>query len=270
MLVILRILFGAAFLYEMVQGARSAPNATEAGDMTGAFYMVVCVTLGILNALVWAPYLGGVVSGPLTGMITQSNYVERNDWALRLVRWFEARGYRRVVLALAFFEGVRRPAEPAAFQIGLKNAKRNSWFEKVFAREVFRFSNTQACLQAYLALKRHGIDPRPHHSQEVNIMLLSLERPPRPEAVIVAVPAAPKPAPPKRNPQIRLFRPREDSALAQPLEAVSASSAEGLGPLDSTETPPQETRPTDEPALAAPASWFSTLLARVTAFIRAH
>ena len=71
---------------------------------------------------------------------------------------------------------------PSAFVIGLKNARPGSWLEKVFAREVFRFHNTQHCIQAYLALKRHGIDPRPHPNQEINVALLSLDRPDRPEA----------------------------------------------------------------------------------------
>ncbi len=207
MLILLRILFGAALIYELIEGAKAAPGgAAEPGDLTGAFYLVVCVGLGILNALVWAPYFGSVVSGPLTGMITKSTYVERTNWVMRLVRALEARGWRRATVALCFLEGVRHPSSPTPFVIGLRNAKTGSWFEKVYAREVFRFNNTQNCVQAFLVLKRHGIDPRPHPNQEVNIVLLSLERPPRPEAEIVAVPPAPEPAPLKRNPQIRLFK----------------------------------------------------------------
>src|SRR5512141_158152 len=98
MLAILRIIFGVALVYEMVQGARSAPGTGEAGDLTGAFYLAVCVVLGILNALVWAPFLGAKVSGPLTHTITESTYVEGGQWVLRLLRWLEARGYRRAAL----------------------------------------------------------------------------------------------------------------------------------------------------------------------------
>ena len=90
--------------------------------------------------------------------------------------------------------------------MGMKNARPGSWFEKVFAREVFRFHNTQNCVQAYLALRRRGIDPRPHPNQEINIVLLSLERPQRPEAETIAVTPAVHPPPLKRNPNIRLFK----------------------------------------------------------------
>src|SRR2546425_1984417 len=42
--------------------------------------------------------------------------------------------------------------------------------------ELFRFDNAQNCLLAYEALRRHRIDPRPHHNPEVNMLLLSLKR----------------------------------------------------------------------------------------------
>ncbi len=206
MLVLLRILFGAALLYEMVEGARAAPTSQGAGDTTGAYYLAICVTLGILNALVWAPYLGAKVSGPLTGMITESTYVDRTNWVLRIIRALDARQHRRLARWICFLEGVRHPNAPTAFVVGLKNARPGSWLEKVFAREVFRFNNSQNCMDAYAALKRHDIDPRPHTNQELNILLFSMEKPPRPDAAILAVPHAP-PAPPlKRNPRIRLFK----------------------------------------------------------------
>ena len=207
MLIFWRIVFGAALLYEMTEGARRAVGREEiAGDVTGAFYLAVCVGLGILNALVWAPYLGAKVSGPLTGVITESTYVERTNWVLRALRWLENRGFRRATLGFCFWEAVRHPFGPTAFAVGLQNARPGSWLEKVFAREVFRFNNTQRCVEAFLALKRHGIDPRPHSSQEVNIMLLSLDRPPRPEPTVLPVTLAPTPAKRQRNPRIRLFQ----------------------------------------------------------------
>src|SRR5689334_2493295 len=98
MLIVLRVVFGVALLYELVEGAGQAPGTIDvAGDTTGAWYMVVCVTLGILNALVWAPYFGEKVSGPLTGMMTESTYVDRVNWLIRLIRGLDARGHRRLV-----------------------------------------------------------------------------------------------------------------------------------------------------------------------------
>lgn len=206
MLVVLRVIFGFALVYAMVEGARRAPGTDVAGDLTPAAYLAVCGVLAFLNALVWAPYLGAKVSGPLTGMITGSDYVERTNWVLRLIRWFEARRFRGMTVAFCFWEAVRHPSSPAPYVTGLKHARPGSWFEKVFAREVFKFTNTQNCVQAYMALKRHGIDPRPHASQEVNIVLLAVERPPKEEAGVVAVPAASKAAPPQRNARIQLFK----------------------------------------------------------------
>jgi hypothetical protein len=206
MLIILRIIFGAALIYELAQAVSSAPSSHGAGDTTGAYYLATCVILGLLNAIVWAPYFGDKLSGPLTGTITKSTYVERTNLVLRLIHWLDARRYRRATVLLCFLEGVRHPKLPAAFIIGLNRAKLGSWLEKVYAREVFRFNNSQNCVQAYLALKRHGIDPRPHPSQAINIALLSLERPSRPDPQNIAVPPRSGPPPMQRNPGIKTFK----------------------------------------------------------------
>jgi hypothetical protein len=206
MLIILRIIFGAALVHELVQAGRSVPSSHIAGDTTGAAYLVVCVILALLNAIVWAPYLGEKISSPLTGTITKSTYVERRNPVLRLIRWLDARDYRLPTVLLCFLEGVRHPKLPAAFVIGFKRARTGSWLEKIFAREVFRFSNTQHCIEAYLALKRHGIDPRPHHVQEVNVALLSVEREARLDPEDIPLPRDKEQPPLKRNPGIKLFR----------------------------------------------------------------
>jgi hypothetical protein len=206
MLVILRILFGAALVYALTMGAESAPGSGEVGDMTGPLYMVICVVLGILNALVWAPYLGAKLSMPLTGMLTSGEYVESTNWVSRGIHWAGRHRLRRLALFLCFWEGVRHPNSPFPFVAGLGHAREGSWLEKVFAREVFRFNNIQHCVRAYQALRRQGITPKTHPSQEVNAALLALDRPPRPEAEVLAVPPAPEAEAPKRNPQIRLFK----------------------------------------------------------------
>ena len=274
MLVILRIVFGVALVYQIVDGARNAGGTGEAGDLTGAWYLVICVGLAILNALVWAPYLGNKVSGPLTGMITESTYVERINWVIHLIRWLDARGYRRAVVLLCFLEGVRYPSSPAAFAVGFKNARPGSWLEKVYAREVFRFNNTQSAIQAYLALKRHGMDPRPHHNQEVNVMLMALEKPPRADAPILPVPAAPKPAPLKRNPGIRLFKQPGDAPPAEETASTPAPVAQGYETPPEQEAPPPPDSTPGSPPAPAPAPGGGTLwhhlLARVVAFLRAN
>lgn len=266
MLIFLRIVCGVALIYQLMEGARSAPGTGEAGDLTGAYYLVVCVFLAILNALVWAPYLGAKVSGPLTGMITESTYVEGTNWVLRLIRWLDARRYRRAVTLLCFLEGIRHPTAPFAFVVGLNNARPGSWLEKVYAREVFRFNNTTHCVQAYLALQRHDIDPRPHPSQEVNIMLLSLERPARPDPAPMAVPAAPRPAPLKRNPRIRLFkRGGAEEPASSPAEPVAQDPVPPVGPMPEAS---QSTAPSNAPTDVRGGSSAAGVLMRIVAFLR--
>ncbi|MBM3839539.1 MAG: hypothetical protein FJ398_16540 [Verrucomicrobia bacterium] len=209
MLVLLRIIFGAALFYGLVTTRRYAGEHPESGDVMGAFNLAVCVILAVINALLWAPYFGAKIAEPLTGVITQSTYVERKNYLLRLLRWVQDRGWRRLTLLLAFLEGVHHPEQPAAFVMGLKNARRGSWLEKVFAREVFRFDNAQNCVLAFETLRRHGIDPRPHRNPEVNMLLISVERSVQPDPVKVSVRPAPPPPEPKRDPRIRLFDPKE-------------------------------------------------------------
>jgi hypothetical protein len=109
-----------------------------------------------------------------------------------------------MIRMLCFIEGVRAPWLPTAFNLGLKHAKPGSWFEKVYAREVFKFNNAENCMRAFKALKGQGIDPRPHHNPDVNTVLLSLERGPAPEPEVLAVPPAPPPPQLQRDPRIRI------------------------------------------------------------------
>jgi hypothetical protein len=101
---------------------------------------------------------------------------------------------------------VRHPNLPAAFVVGMNNARPGSWLEKVFAREVWRFNNITNCVRAHEILRtRHRIDPGTHEQAEINLALMSQVREPAPALPPLAVPAAP-PAPlPKRNARIRLF-----------------------------------------------------------------
>jgi len=200
-----------------------------------AFYLAVCVILAMANAVVWAPYFGDRVSGPFTGMMTQGTYADRKNLLLRLIHWLERRGFRRLTRWLCFLEGVHHPERPAAFVIGLKHASKGSWLEKVYAQALFHFDNSQNCLLAYEVLRRHRIDPRPHHNPEVNMLLLSLEREFLPVPEPVSVPPVPPPAL-KRDGRIRLFdmdppaaaaadpAPRTDTEAGEP-NALSAEPA---------------------------------------------
>lgn len=222
MLILLRIIFGAAFVYTVRLLWENARGNPETGDLLNAFYIALVVLLAIPNAIVWAPFLGGKISDPLTGVITKGTYAERRNYLLRLVYGLQERRLRRLTLLACFLEGIHHPDRPTAFVIGLKNAKPGSWLEKVFAREVFKYDNAQNCIQAHAALKRHGIDPGPHRNPEINIVLISLQRSVKPAPETLAVSPAPPSPPLQRNPQIRLF----EAASARPVDPSRGSAPE--------------------------------------------
>jgi hypothetical protein len=206
MLVVLRIIFGIAFIYVIKEGRFFGAENTQAGDLTSAGYLALAVILSIANAAVWAPYLGDKVSDPLTGPMTRSTYVEPSNYLGRFIVWLQNRGWRRLVVFVCFLEGIHYPDRPGAFVIGMRNAKPGSWLEKVFAREVYRFDNAQHCVEAHRVLKRHGIVPACHHNPEVAMVLLSLERSVKPDPTKLAVPTHTDPPALKRNRRIQLFK----------------------------------------------------------------
>jgi hypothetical protein len=205
MLILLRIIFTGTFLYCVVQARDNARDNLVAGDLTNAFWVGAGVITAIACAIVWAPYLGAKVADPLTGGMISSSTAERKNWLLQLIRWLDKKEKAPALVRwLCFIEGVRAPWLPTAFNLGLRNAKPDSWLEKVYAREVFKFNNAGNCLRAFEALRRHGIDPRPHSSPDVNTVLLSLDRAPAPEPAIMEVPPAPPPPPLKRDDRIKI------------------------------------------------------------------
>ena len=234
-LIALRLVFGAALAYGFSNVWQNQESAPQTGDLANAFYLAACVILAVANAVVWAPYFGDRLSGPLAGMMTRGTYADRKNLLLRLIHWLERRRWVRLTRWLCFLEGVHHPERPAAFVIGLKHAAKGSWLEKVYALALFRFDNFQNSMLAYEALRRHHIDPRPHHNPEVNMLLLSLERELRPEPEPVAVPPAP-PAPPlKRDHRIRLFE--MDAPVVAEVEAATRTNPDAVEPKALTNEP---------------------------------
>lgn len=205
MLIILRILFAFGLWYFYSQARTNAQLHPDTGDIANAGYLALCVIMAILNAVVWAPFLGARISEPITGALTSGAVADHRNRLLQLIYWLQEHHCRRLTLLACFLEGIRYPWLPSAFVIGFKNAPPGSWWEKIFAREVFRFNNTQNCVVAYQALKRHGIHPGSHRNAEISLVLLALEREPRPDAEIIPLPAAPKTMPVKRDSRIQLF-----------------------------------------------------------------
>lgn len=276
MLILLRILFGAAFLYVIKEGREFAAANPEAGDLTSAGHVALAVILGILNAAVWAPYFGERISDPLTATITKGTYVERKNWLLHLALWSQKRGWRKLVLFSCFLDGIHYPDRPAAFVLGLKHARPGSWLEKVFAREVYRFDNVQNCIHAHQVLRRHGIDPGLHHNPEINLALMSLDRAVKPDPAKLVVTTAPPPPPLKRNRRIKLFSnaesdhaPDGSSNVEEPLVPIPAAGAIAYSEM--------ETATVETAAPAHPESFWAkaghviwTLLSRLRAYIQGH
>jgi hypothetical protein len=259
MLIILRILFGVALAWDFQKVVENADAAPMTGDLTNAFYLAVGVLLAIANAVVWAPYFGERISDPITGTITRSTYVGRRHYLLDLLRWADAKGYRRCAIVLCFMEGVLRPDWPTAFVVALKNARPGSWLEKVFALEVFRFDNAQNCMLAYRALQGHGIDPRPHHNAEINLLFVSLEREVRPEPTKLAVPPAPDLPRPRRNRRIKLF---EGADPPRPAKSAGISaSAVGADEFGDPGVVGPETQLEPEPPALTRLTWWERLRA---------
>jgi len=174
------------------------------GDLGNAFWVATVVILAMANGIVWAPYFANKISDPLTGGTIDAEYKGDAGLIMRAIRWFDKRQKHEVVRWLCFIEGIRKPWLPAAFAIGLANTGPGSWLEKVYATEVFKFNNATNCLKAYEALKRHGIDPRPHHNPGVNLVLISQDHEIKATPATVEVPTAPPPPKLERDERINL------------------------------------------------------------------
>jgi hypothetical protein len=230
MLVILRIIFGAALWYMIAQVRENAQLHPDTGDLANAGYLAICVALGLLNAIVWAPFVGARISEPITRTLTGGAFIDQKNRVLQLIRWVERRGYRRITLFLCFLEGVRQPWMPMAFIIGFNNSKPGSWFEKIYAVEVFRFNSTQNCVLAYDSLRLHGINPRPHPNPEVELALLALERQVKLDPDKLALPPAPQISSLQRNPRIRLFEMEIPGERTEVVAQTAPAAAEREGP----------------------------------------
>ncbi|MBM3883867.1 MAG: hypothetical protein FJ387_29880 [Verrucomicrobia bacterium] len=225
MLTIVRILMTVALGYGVYRAAENARLDPEAGDLTNAFWLSYCVVVGFVTALTWAPLIAERVAEPMTSALTDGAVVKEQNHLMRWIRRLEGRGQRWLVRWLCFVEGVRHPWLPAQFVTGMNNARPGSWLERVFAREVYRFNNTRHCVQAYQVLKRHGLTPPLHPNNEINLVLLSIEKEIRPPAPPLAVPPGEPPSPVRRNVRIKLFAGAETRG-AQPAEPAAERPAE--------------------------------------------
>jgi hypothetical protein len=216
MLPLFRLLFTGVFVGLLLR-LRQANVTSVNADLDSAFWLALALVAGLAAAATWAPVLGARVASPITDVLNDGTVMTDHSRLLRAIRWCERRGHRRLALLLCFWRGVLEPDLPGHFLIGLRQARPGSWLERVFAREVFRFSNVRAAMRAHDILRlRHDEDPGPHPHTEVNLALLSTERQDRPEPEPLPVPAAAPPPRPARNPAIRLFAGADQPAGTEP------------------------------------------------------
>lgn len=225
MLTLLRFVLTVALLYGLMRAAKNAGENPQAGDLANAFWMAYCVVVGIFAAITWAPVVGSRIAEPLTGILTDSTYVERPNWLLKLIRWLERRRCRFLVRWFCFIEGIRHPWLPAQFITGLNHARPGSWLELVFAREVYRFNNLQNCMQAFRVLRGRGVMPQPHPNTEINLVLMSLEKAAKPDAAVLPVPTSSAPQL-KRNLRIQLAADGPASGPSPPSSSATSGSTD--------------------------------------------
>lgn len=205
MLVLFRLVFTGLFFWLIARMHQTGPDSVGS-DLASAGWLALAILVGIAAACTWAPVLGEAVAAPVADLHVDGSVSGAREGLMRPIRWTVARGWRRTALALCFVEGVLHPHLPAHFLIGLQQARPGSWLEKVFAREVFRFSNLQGCLHAREVLRlNHRLDPGPHENPEINLAILNAGREERPPLPPVHLPMD-QPTPPLgRNAKIRLF-----------------------------------------------------------------
>lgn len=175
---LLRWISLGALGYGLYEVARTSPDDLRGGDLAHAFWLVVCVVCGLAAALLWVPVFGDRLLGSPGEATTDASMVDPPGRLLALIRRLDARRYRRLVRWLCFWEGVRHPWRPAPFFIGMNNSAPGSWLERVYAREVYRFTNVDNCVRAWQVLSRHGRVPEAHPRDEVNrrVRALGTER----------------------------------------------------------------------------------------------
>ena len=215
MLVLFRIFFTGLFLWLLGQLSRSGQGSV-ATDLNSAGWFSSAVIVGIAAACTWAPVIGSAVAGPALGMLTDGAAFEARDGTHRWIYWALRRGYRRLALLFCVGRGIWEPEQPAAFVIGMDNARAGSWLELVFAREVWRFSNVQNCLRAHDLLQfRHGETPPQHAQTAIQLALSGREQIRKSETPRLSLP--PPVAPPvlQRRAKIRLFGGADAKAKAK-------------------------------------------------------
>lgn len=229
MLLILRIVLSVWFVI-LLAGMSQEDHRSVAADLDSAYTLALAIVVGLGASLTWAPVLGNQIASPVSDLLTNGTVAKYRDGLMQWIRWSEARGKRRLTLFLCFWEGILHPDLPGHFVIGLQNSRPGSWLEKVFAREVYRFSNVRHCVNAYNILRlRHDLDPGEHPVAEVELALASQFRDEKPEIPPLNLGQHAPIGLPPRNQRIQLSS-KLESTGAQARTSAPASAASSDAP----------------------------------------
>jgi len=204
MIFILRTLFTALWGWQLVSLGFSAQSGLDR-DVEISGQLAILVLLGIPTGILWSPWIADRLCGPMMGVLTDSTYYDSKRTKRKFLLWAHIKGHRRSALFVAILEGLFHPYEAEAFLIGLENTKPGSWLEKFFASEVFRFNNVQNAVLAAGILRRHGIRPGVHRTQEISLILKHVRRLRKPDPALLKVPKLPPIQKVPRNNKIKLF-----------------------------------------------------------------
>lgn len=206
MINLLRIVVSGFWLYLIAKAAENARVDLPGGDLTNAYYLAGVLIVGLLMGALWTPYIAEGLCGNLTNTFTEGA-VELPERPLRRFRErAQKKGNRRTLVFACVLEAIFHPNLPSGYLIGMRNAKRGSWLEKMFAREVYRFDNQQNCVEAKEVLQRHGLGVGRHWSEEINLGILAGRKRNRPAPPTLSLPQVSHTLNSRRNPKIQLFR----------------------------------------------------------------
>lgn len=190
MLILLRILVTGSWFGCFIMAARCA--GTTSGDLAALGYMVIGILLSIAMSAVWTPWLADFLCGSLN-VLDDCTYIESKSRLNSMIDWASRRRLYSFVVLLCLLKGYLRPELPSTFLRGLKHSKSGSWLQRIFARRVYRFNNSQNSLRAAKVLQEQGENPGMHQNPEVVLLMLQEKRKKLEKTQRIRIPAPRRP-----------------------------------------------------------------------------
>ncbi len=174
MLFLCRLVFGGCMIWSIHLAIQlsNRTNMQRAELPEIGFSMAVLLVLALLNAIVWAPYIGAKIADPIAGMFTRSSFSWHRSKIYKHILRLEHKKKYKTAAWTAYFYGLMRPNEPEVFYSGMQNSVPSSYLQKYFAEKVYQFLNARRCLEAYTILKSLGWEPVRHREQSINRLIM--------------------------------------------------------------------------------------------------